>query len=97
VLHSGTASVGTIVTIVSQPFVNCSPRLLKKGQAAAYCGLSESAFLRICPVGPLNLGKSILRWDIVEIDKWIDSLSIGNVDIQSMIDGLNDKHKSKRI
>jgi hypothetical protein len=49
-------------------------RLLTCAQAAAYCGLSIAAFAKLCPVRPIALGndKRLQRYDIVELDKWID-------------------------
>lgn len=54
-----------------------SARLLTRTEAAAYCGLSIAAFTALCPVRPISLGndKRLERYDIVELDKWIDSLA----------------------
>ena len=53
------------------------PRLLNKGQAAAYCGVGLVTFDAICPVPAIAVGSGIrlLRYDIMSLDKWIDSLS----------------------
>ncbi|WP_158808071.1 AlpA family transcriptional regulator [Beijerinckia sp. L45] len=55
--------------------MNVTPRLLNKAQAAAYCGLSEAAFPTLCNVRPIELGTRMLRYDVKQLDKWIDSLS----------------------
>ncbi len=52
-------------------------RLLSKAQAAKYCRLSKAVFLRICPVRPIDLGSGdprLLRYDIRDLDAWIDDL-----------------------
>ena len=52
------------------------PRLLKKQQAAAYCGVSVSTFAAVCPVTPiaLGVGKRLERYDIRDLDDWIERL-----------------------
>lgn len=51
-----------------------SARLLTKSQAANYCGLSVATFSGICPVKPIALGEGVRmhRYDVRDIDKWID-------------------------
>lgn len=53
-----------------------SSRLLTKSQAAAYCGLSPATFGGTCPVRPISLGHGVRmqRYDVQDIDKWIDSV-----------------------
>jgi hypothetical protein len=55
-------------------------RLLTRAQAAMYCGLGVSAFSAICPVRPISMGpdKRLERYDVVELNKWIDRLSAGS-------------------
>lgn len=50
-------------------------RLLTKSQAASYCGLSPVTFGGTCPVRPIALGEGVRlhRYDVHDIDKWIDS------------------------
>jgi hypothetical protein len=54
-------------------------RLLTKAQAASYCGLSVAAFAGLCPVRSIALGddKRLERFDVVELNDWIDSLGVG--------------------
>lgn len=60
-----------------------SARLLKKAQAAAYCGVSASAFARACPVAPISMAPPgrrndrLLRYDVRDLDRWIDGLAEG--------------------
>jgi len=55
-------------------------RLLTKGEAASYCGVSVPTFLMLCPVKPIALGedKRLERYDLLSLDKWIDSLGVGS-------------------
>jgi hypothetical protein len=52
------------------------PRLLDRSQAAAYCGISLAVFTVRCPVRPLPMGKGkrLERYDIRDLDEWIDRL-----------------------
>ena len=50
------------------------PRLLRRSNAAAYCGFSVPTFVRICDVAPLDLGNRLQRWDRHDLDGWIDRL-----------------------
>jgi hypothetical protein len=51
-------------------------RLLTPSQAAAYCGIGIEAFHSNCPVRPKRIrpGRQGLRWDIRQLDEWIDAL-----------------------
>ena len=53
------------------------PRLLTRGQAAQYCGVSLSTFLHLFPFPPVSLGPSrrLDRYDLRRLDEWIDKLS----------------------
>jgi hypothetical protein len=55
---------------------NFPPRLLTKSQAASYCGLSLPTFGSVCPVRAIALGVGVRmeRYDLRELDAWIDSL-----------------------
>lgn len=65
-----------------------TPRLLRRGEAAAYCALSVPTFLAVCPVVPVALGngKRLERYDIRSLDNWIDVL--GSKDSSSRTDWL---------
>ena len=67
------------------------PRLLNQRQAAAYCGLCISNFVKVCPIQPVNLLSRIPRYDRYALDRWIDTLDNsqpmdGDVDIIEMWD-----------
>lgn len=51
------------------------PRLLNRDQLRAYLGgMAEATLVRICPVPPIQLGVSLVRYDRVEVDAWLDTL-----------------------
>ena len=54
-----------------------SPRMLTKEQAAHYCGLSVPAFIGACPPPAVSLGKTSRthRWDIRQLDRWLDTFT----------------------
>jgi hypothetical protein len=68
---------------------NAMRRLLTKGQAAAYCGVSTSTFSSICPVRAISLGVGVRmeRYDLNALDEWIDRLS-GSVETVRTADQL---------
>jgi hypothetical protein len=53
-----------------------APRLVYKKEAAFYCGIGVEAFTANCPVAPVRVGsgKRGLRYDLYDLDGWIDSL-----------------------
>jgi hypothetical protein len=53
-----------------------APRLLTKQDAAAYVGVCAATFDRVCPVTPIALGEGdrLLRFDVRDLDRFIDSL-----------------------
>jgi len=55
-------------------------RLLTKTEAAEYCRLSLATFNRLCPVQPVDLGSGnvrLLRYDMRDLDNWIEELKNG--------------------
>ncbi len=56
---------------------NLVPRLLKKCEAAAYCGVCPSTFEQASPVEPVYLLNRIPRFDRFALDEWIDALGKG--------------------
>lgn len=53
-------------------------RLLRKSSAAGYCDLSVPKFDRTCPVRPVELQCGDERYDVHDLDLWIDSLKGGS-------------------
>jgi hypothetical protein len=54
--------------------LNC--RLLSTAEAAMYCGIGVESFLNQCPVRAKRVrpGRRGLRYDVRQLDEWIDSL-----------------------
>lgn len=50
-----------------------SPRLLTKAEAASYCGMSPALFDRLCPVRPLRFSERLVKFDVVDLDSWIEA------------------------
>jgi hypothetical protein len=55
-------------------------RLLTKAEAAFYCRISLKKFAIQCPVKPIEVTARDFRWDVQDLDKWIDSLKSSNLD-----------------
>lgn len=53
-------------------------RLLTPPEAADYCRLSRPLFDRTCRVRPIGFnGGRVLRYDRLDLDKWIEDLKTG--------------------
>ena len=65
-------------------------RMLTKTEAAAHCGRSVKRFGIECPVMPIQFENGDLRYDIHDLDAWLDGLKSGHGDlgIESIIDKL---------
>lgn len=54
-------------------------RLLPIKEAAKYCGIPCSYFSSVCPAQPVKLyEKARPRYDIFDLDKWIDWIKSGS-------------------
>lgn len=62
-------------------------RMLTKTEAAHFCGLPVRKFPAVCPVVPVELAKGIERYDRRDLDKWLDSLSLGENEDEDAIVG----------
>lgn len=60
------------VNLRVQPF-----RLFTKAEAANYCRLPPKKFEARCPVRPVRITDEDLRWDVRDLDIWIDDLKDG--------------------
>jgi hypothetical protein len=49
-------------------------RLFTKAEAAHYCRRSPAKFEAQCPVTPIIMADGDRLWDVLDLDKWIDSL-----------------------
>lgn len=50
------------------------PMLLSRDQLCAYIGVSPATLTKICPVRPLDLGASLIRYSRDQIDEWVATL-----------------------
>jgi predicted DNA-binding transcriptional regulator AlpA len=55
-------------------------RLVTLTDAARYCGVSAPVLRGVCPVRPISLGpgKRLERFDLHDLDAWIDTLKGDN-------------------
>jgi hypothetical protein len=55
-------------------------RMLTKSEAAQHCGRSVRRFKIECPVQPVMFTNGDFRWDVRDLDSWIDGIKMGSVD-----------------
>ena len=61
--------------------INWQPkRMLSQSESAHHCGRSVTRFKIECPVKPLRYANGDLRWDVQDLDAWINSLKAGATD-----------------
>jgi hypothetical protein len=61
--------------------INVVPkRLLKKSEAASYCGRSVKRYEVECPFPPVRMANGDLLYDVQDCDRWINSLKNGAKD-----------------
>jgi hypothetical protein len=65
-------------------------RMLTKIEAAAHCGRPIKRFEAECPVRPIQFENGDLRYDIHDLDAWLDSLKSGQdeSDVESILNRL---------
>lgn len=56
--------------------------MLTKKAAASYCGLSINKFEQVCPVMAVAFENGTTRYDIIDIDAWLDFLKSGGINVQ---------------
>jgi hypothetical protein len=54
-------------------------RMLTKAEAAHHCGRSAKSFETECPVSPVRFANGQLRYDVRDLDTWLDELKSGRV------------------
>ncbi|AXS39696.1 hypothetical protein [Breoghania sp. L-A4] len=62
-------------------------RMLKKSEAASYCGLPAAKLATVCPVAPVQFPGGALLWDVRDLDAWLESLKTGAADSDDAILG----------
>lgn len=61
--------------------INVIPkRMLSKAEAAHHCGRSVRRFEIECPSSPVAFPNGDRRWDVQDLDRWLDSLKAGHAD-----------------
>lgn len=60
-------------------------RMLKKAEAASYCGMAAKAFEGHCPVIPVQMPNGLRLWDARDLDAWLDGLKAGDADSDDAI------------
>jgi hypothetical protein len=63
------------------------PRMMSMRQAADYIGIPLKRFSRICSVRPVALAEGDERYDIRDLDQWLDHLKAGHADPDNEIVG----------
>lgn len=61
------------------------PRMISVKQAADYVGIPLKRFPRICTVDPVAMPENQERYDIRDLDRWLDQLKAGNADTDADI------------
>lgn len=47
--------------------------MLRAAEAARYCGIPVRRFKQACRIAPTLMGEGLLRYDIKDLDEWLDS------------------------
>ncbi len=68
-----------------------SKRMLSKREAAEHCGRSVKRFEAECPVIPIRFPNGDLRFDVRDLDGWLDALKSKNEDSAAIIKRLAQK------
>jgi len=53
-------------------------RMLTKAEAASHCGRPVKRFEIECPVQPIQFDNGDTRYDVHDLDKWLDMLKSGH-------------------
>lgn len=60
-------------------------RMLTKREAAAHCGRSVSRFDAECPVAPVVFANGDRRYDVRDLDAWLDGIKTERDDTDSIV------------
>ena len=66
-----------------------SKRMLTRREAAEHCGRPLKSFEVECPVSPVKFANGDLRWDVRDLDKWLDGLKTGSDDTETIVQRLD--------
>jgi hypothetical protein len=59
--------------------------MLTKPEGAQHCGRSVKRFEIECPVHPICFPNGDLRYDVQELDKWLDSLKCDGAEADEIV------------
>jgi len=62
-----------------------SKRMLTKREAAEHCGRPVKSFECECYVTPVKFANGDLRWDVRDLDAWLDSLKTAINDADTIV------------
>jgi len=62
-----------------------SKRMLTKREAAEHCGRSVKEFEHECPASPIKFANGDVRYDVRDLDRWLDTLKTGAQDSAAII------------
>jgi hypothetical protein len=65
-----------------------SKRMLTRREAAEHCGRPVRNFGVECPVSPVRFANGDLRWDVRDLDAWLDTLKHRIDDAEAIVDRL---------
>jgi hypothetical protein len=60
-------------------------RMLTKPEAAEHCGRSVKRLEIECPVQPICFSNGDLRYDVHELDEWLDGLKGGGAEVDDIL------------
>lgn len=60
-------------------------RMLEKREAAEHCGRPLKRFELECPVSPVRFPNGDLRFDVKDLDQWLDQLKENAQDSESIL------------
>lgn len=60
-------------------------RMLRRSEAAEHCGRSVKRFEVECPVTPVRFPNGDLRYDVRDLDLWLDTLKNKDEDSEQII------------
>jgi|ERR1044071_7230886 hypothetical protein len=71
------ASLSAELRAVRQLLALVPKRMMTKAEAAHYCGRSIKSFQAECHVAPVRFGNGQTRYDVNDLDAWLDQLKTG--------------------
>lgn len=65
-----------------------SKRMLTRKEAAEHCGRPEKRFIVECPAPEITFPNGDRRFDVRDLDKWLDSLKCESFDADALVSRL---------